>query len=221
MAGPPDAEGADAHQHVRLELLDLPPQPLHQPIDVVPPPGGAIREAAGRHRAGMAVGVGEGHLAAFLLDRVRVEVVVDVDAIHVVPADHVADDLDEAVGGHRLTGIEPEKLPVAPHGVWHRDAGVRRSHGPGSIGMADAVGIEPAMEFEPAGVRLRDGEGERVVGRVRRLAHGAAEIVRPGLERRVVEGVGAGPHLEDHGIEPRVGRTIEQRGKFGPLSVRR
>ena len=89
MARSPDVERADAHEHVRLELLDLPPQPLHQPIDVVSPPGGAIREAAGRHRAVMAVGVG------------------------------------------------------------------------------------------------------------------------------------AGPHLEDHGIEPRVGRTIEQRGKFGPLSVRR
>jgi hypothetical protein len=33
--------------------------------------------------------------------------------------------------------------------------------------MPDAVGVEPDVEFEPAGVSRVDGEGERVVGRTR------------------------------------------------------
>ena len=176
MARPPDAERTHAHEHVRLLPLHLRPEPLHEPVDIAASPGRPVGDTAGSHVAGVALVVGEGNLATVLPHRVRIEVVVDVHAVDVVAGDHVADDIEESIGRSGLARIEPEQPSVAAHRIGHVHTRVRLRRGPGGIGVPDTVGIEPHVEFEAAGVRFVDREGERVVGRVGRLPHRACEV---------------------------------------------
>ena len=113
---------------------------------------------------------------------VRVEVIVDVDAIDVVPLDHVEDDRERVVlhvagasgsssGACRRAWRGPGRRLV----MWSSVAGdlARR--------RAGAVRVEPGVQFQPAGVGLGHGEGERVVARatspsspVRNSLHGSS-----------------------------------------------
>ena len=195
MIGPPDAERADPHEHVRLCLLDLPPEPLYQSIDVVSSPGGPVGESARRNCSGVAVVIRKRNLLPILRDRIGVKVVVDVHAVDVVPPDDVDDDIHEPVSRRRLPGIEPEKLSVVTHRLRQGLAGVGRRNRTRGPGVANPVGIEPDVEFQPAGVGLGDGKLEGIVGRIRRLSHRAGEIFRPGLEGRDIEGVGRWTNL--------------------------
>ena len=68
--------------------------------------------------------------------------------------------------------------------------GARRSGLGLRVAMTDAVRIEPDVKLQPPLVGLVDGELERIIEGLWRDAHRAAEILRPGLDPRRVEGVG-------------------------------
>ena len=80
--------------------------------------------------------------------------------------------------------------------------------------MQRAKRIEPRVQFQPALVRFLDGEGERVVKRLRRLAHLAGEALRPRLNRRGVKRVARRADLENDRVEMKLGRAVEQRNQF-------
>src|SRR5260221_9884424 len=74
------------------------------------------------------------------------------------------------------------------------------------FGLMGAKGIEPGMQLQATAVRLFDGESERIVERGRRPAHLPCQILRPGFERRRINGVAAWADLEDDGVEAETAR---------------
>lgn len=68
-----------------------------------------------------------------------------------------------------------------------------------ALACGNAVGVDPGVELHAALVGLADEPGQRVPARI--AAALAAEILRPGLIRRGVEGVGHGAHLKQYGID--------------------
>ena len=95
-----------------------------------------------------------------------------------------------------------------------------------------AVRVEPRVQLQAALVRLLDGEGQRIVERLRRLAHRAGEILRPGLDAGGIERVAGGPDLEDDGVQLELDGPVEHGHQFrflllgaqrllgGPIDVR-
>ncbi len=63
-------------------------------------------------------------------------------------------------------------------------------------------------------MRLVDRELERIVKRLRRLAHVAREILRPRLELRRIERVGRRPNLQDDRVEIQLDRLVENRDQL-------
>ena len=60
-------------------------------------------------------------------------------------------------------------------------------------------------------MRLVDHERQRVVAGV--LPAYTREVARPRLQRRRPEGVGGGPHLHDHGVQPALLRRTTSSGR--------
>ena len=102
----PDAERADAELHPRLDGLDPYAHLLDQAVDVVAPPVGLGGETGAE--PGVRGVVGE----VLTGRRVRVEVVVEVHAVHVVAADDVEDHLEAVGAGIGLARVEPELVAV-------------------------------------------------------------------------------------------------------------
>ena len=133
-------------------------------------------------------------------DRVRVEVVVEVDRVEVVLRDGVHDRGLAVLAGLGDAGVvvEPAAVGDGPLGVNLGRMGRCKAGDVGGEVHRDAERVEPRVELEVAPMRLRDGEGQRVVSRV--LALRAGQVLRPRLQRRRPEGVGGGPNLDDHGV---------------------
>ena len=83
--------------------------------------------------------------------------------------------------------------------------------------MAGTERIEPGVKFKPALVRLRNGESQWIVCRLRRLAHTAGQVLRPRFQVRRVKGIGGWTYLKDDGVEAQGHSLIEQRAQFGLL----
>ena len=90
-AGPPDAEGADAHVHPLLHGLHLVVE-AHEPVDIPPTPAPRVRCRRQGHVPRKARLVGKlTRLSPARRSLVRIEVVVEVDAVHVVTLHDVED----------------------------------------------------------------------------------------------------------------------------------
>ncbi len=209
--GPPDAEGADAHPNLRLRGLHLGVEALHEPVHVPPapvlPPEGTSRshvlpearpvrklqDVAGR----VSFGIG-------------IEIVVEVNAIHVVPLHDVENDRKRVRRDVLLARIEPELFPVGLHEVRTAPRDVPRRGPRQRRRRASPIRIEPGVELHPARVRFGDREGERIPEGLGRDALRAAQDLRPRLERGRIERVRGGPHLEDHRVRVQRGQGVEE-----------
>ena len=83
--------------------------------------------------------------------RVWVEVVVEVDAVDVVPGDDVLDDVDEVVGHLRRARVQPHvvAVDVAVLRVLQADVAVGKLRGVGPVGRA--VGVQPSVDLDRLG----------------------------------------------------------------------
>ena len=165
VAGAPDAEGADAKFDVRLDLVNLSVQALDEIVDVHAAPVAAFHVAAKffpariiRERRAFGIGV-------------RVKIIIDVNAIDIVPAYHVEHHFERVGCGGGFSGIQPL---VAIIGFYE-----------GRLSLADVVGrggalgglvtgpirVEPCVQFQPVFVRFGNGVGERIPCWLRSLAH--------------------------------------------------
>ena len=194
-------------------------EPLDQLVDVGAAPVGTGQRAAVCAVALPARLVGKVQLAAVGLDRVRIEIVVDVDGVDVVAAQHVDHDREHVLGGGRLAGVDPVQVAIAPHQFWPREREVRRRIGRRGRRRARAIRVEPGVQFEPARMGLGDPARQRVPAGIGAL--GASQVLGPRFQRRGVDRVGARPHLQDHGVEADGLRLVEQRDHFGLLLGRR
>ena len=133
-------------------------------------------------------------------DRVRVEVVVEVDGVDVVLRDRVHDRGLAVLPGLRDARVVVELAAVGdgPLGVELRRVRGREAGDVGREVHGDPVGVEPGVELEVAAVGLGDREGQRVVAGVAAL--GAGEVLRPRLQGRRPERVGGRANLHDDGV---------------------
>src|SRR5262249_11674652 len=108
VARPPDAERADAHLHPRLGRLHPAVWPAHEAVDRRTPPIAPARPASPLAVLLPGAVVGEGdRLAVLAFFLIGVEIVVDVDAIDVVAADHVEHDGQGVVLDVLARRVEP------------------------------------------------------------------------------------------------------------------
>src|SRR5687768_18557471 len=87
--------------------------------------------------------------------------------------------------------------------------------------MTSAVRIEPRMQLQTACMRFAHGELERIVKRLGRTALLTREILRPWLERRLVERVASWTDMQNEGIETELARSIEQTDQLDLLRIDR
>src|SRR5690606_35375275 len=155
----PGPDRADAHLHPRLDALDGLVHLAHVAVDVLAPPVTAPESTTRGTVARVARGVGEVELAAVRPAlAVGREVVVDVNAVDVVPANNIRDDLHAALADRILARIHPQVAVVALHEIRFRTTDVRRGDRSGIRRMPRAVRIEPRMQLEAARMRLANRE---------------------------------------------------------------
>src|SRR5437667_7945091 len=87
--------------------------------------------------------------------------------------------------------------------------------------MMRAVRIEPRVQLECALRRLGHREFERIVPRIRCLAHLTSQVFRPRLIGRRVQRVGSRTHLQDDRIQPESNCPIENSQQLVFLFLRR
>src|SRR5687767_6497359 len=85
--------------------------------------------------------------------------------------------------------------------------------------MTRAVRIEPRMQLQTARMRFAHGKSERIVKRLGCTALLTREILRPWLERRLVERVASRTDMQNESIETELARSIEQTNQLDLLRI--
>ena len=192
----PDAERTDSHLCRRADRLHRAVEIADEAVDVVAAP--VVERQPPSFRAIALVGRCIRKIDVGL--RIGIEVVVEVDAVHGVAADHVCYHVEGALLHALVTGIHPHVLAV-PVGVRCR--------------LTTAEWIEPGVQLHPARVRLGHGEGQRVVGRPR------AQEFGPRLEGGRVERVRHRPDLQKDRVQMQRGGAVEDRDQLALLLLGR
>ena len=207
--------------------MDAAIERLDELVHVLPPPVGTGEFAAGRKvtlprgaigefeilrgrsgaRIGERGGVGLGGPAVG--DRIRIKVIVEVDAIEVVVADDFAHDIERAFLGHGFTGVHPHQLAVSFNHAGVRLREMARVEFGNRALVAGAVGIEPRVQLKAPTVRGGDPLAQRIVERLGRAALFPGEKLRPRLERRRIDRIGGRAHLKHDRVEAQGLRAVE------------
>ena len=153
--------------------MNLGVQAFDEIVDVHPAPVFAVHVALKCFPAGFiwkrrAVGGGVG-----------VEVVVDVDAIHIVTTGDIEDDLQRMGSSGRFGGVQPLVAIVAAHELRMGAADVPVGGGAFGGFVAGAVGVEPRVQLEPAKMRFGDPEGQGVIVGIGCLSLHARQVRGP------------------------------------------
>ena len=98
---------------------------------------------------------------------IRVEVIVEMHTVDVVPVDDFFDRVEHGTARHRNAGVDPRRLPVMTHPLGMRARHVSGDRLPEIVGRHRAERIEPDMQLESARMCLVDGQGKRVISVVR------------------------------------------------------
>ena len=199
---PVNAERRHAELHPRLRVAHCLVNLLYQHVHVVAPPVAPVGESPSVCRETQVVGK--------LLSRIRIriEIVVHVDGINVVPAHDVAHDFADVSARFGQSGVE-----VKLSGILHEPFGMRivrmlRREGGRSLRPCP-IRVDPRMNLHVALVAFLHHELQRVPRGRRRFPLHSGQIPAPRLERRLVQGVGLSPHLKDNGIDARPLQVVE------------
>src|ERR1035437_2447480 len=211
----PELERRDPELHPRLQLRDLPVQRLNELIDVAPSPVVARELATAFPVCLPAPIVGKIRGSVRAAFRIRIEVVVEMNAIDIVALHHVEHHAQRLRAHRRLAGIHPELRAVLLYEFRVPAREVRRRKRTLRRRLLRAERIEPRVEFQSAGVRLRHRELERIPERHRRHPLPAGEVLRPWFDLRRVQCVAGRPHLQEHRVESESRRSIQQRDELG------
>ena len=204
----PDAERTDAETHPGLLLFDGIVKLLDQLVHILPTPVAAVHAVA-EFTVARIVGY------RFARGRVGVEVIVDMNAVHIVALQNVAHHLADEITVLLICRIK-QHLPVVTEKPMRLT--VRQMVGGQRLlgGRRHPVGIEPSMELHAAAVCLGDGEFHRIPHRIRSFAPFAGQPCAPGLQLRLVDGIGRRPHLEYHHIAAGILQLVELVHDIGP-----
>lgn len=212
--GSVDAERADADKGVGAPGLDEGVEVLHEGIDVVSTPGGAVRESVLAEAFPGGV-VGEWHT----LLGIGVEIIVDVDAVERVASEEVIDDGERVRAGVGLSRVEPDEIGERLGEVGSAGRDVIGCQGRFGLGMAGAEGVDPGVKLDSRGMAPVEPGLERVVLGRRGGAGRSGDELGPGFQGARVDGVGGGADLEDNRVEVERAGPLDDGVDFGELSV--
>ena len=197
-----DAEGRHTELHPRLHLLDALAHLLDEHVHVVAAPVAFVLESV--------VVLGELLVVGNLLtgSGIRIEIVVDMDSIHVIAAHDVLHHLTDivAVGGDAWVQDTQAVVREYSFGMGDCDMIVGKHRRPLGAGT---IGIEPRMQLHPTLVALLHHPIQRVpIGRGSLTLHTRQETA-PRLVFAFVERVALRAHLEDDGVHPILLQFVE------------
>ena len=192
----PHAGGADAVGQPRINGVDALPQCLDQLVDIVPAPVADV----GKALAVLGIGGPVGKAAA------GVEVVVQVNAVDVILAGQLLRPPHDVLPHLGQAGIEVVVALILHHPVGVELCGVVGGQGLElrRAPLGDAEGIDPGVELQPQGVGPLHPVGQRIKSVFRGGPLCAGEVFAPRVQLGGIEGVGGGPHLENHGVHAHV-----------------
>ena len=137
-----------------------------------------------------------------------------MDGIDIVATDNILDHrTDERTAlGQSWVEIELVVIFDKPFGMLAIDVlTIHRE----TLGGRDAIWVDPRMELHLTVVAELDHIVHRIPQRHRCFALLACEKTAPRLVVALVESIALGANLEDHGIEARLMKHIDQRGEIG------
>ena len=115
-------------------------------------------------------------------DGIGIEIIVKMDGVHIVTRHDVGDDLHRMGDRFGLAGIEIQLLSVAFEDFRFPEIQVLGAE-LFLIGGSHAIGIEPGVQFHPAGMALFDHELQRIPERIGRDALLTGEEAGPRFDR--------------------------------------
>ena len=140
--------------------------------------------------------VGDGHASL----GVGVEVVIDVQSVHVVAAEDVACHMADVGTVLRDAGVEDHQTAVleTAFGVTHGIVLGGQGRGTCRLGT---VGVDPGMDLHATLVALFHHPGQGIPVGVRGKSLLPGEVAAPGLQAALIEGIALGTYLEEDGID--------------------
>ena len=203
----PHAGGGHAEGQLRVQGVEPFIQVLNQLVDIVPPPVADVVKGS----AVLPEGVLVVEAAA------GVEVVVQVDAVHIVVADQLLRPLDDQLPHLGQAGIQIVVSLALHHplGVLHCRGLVVQIRQLTLAALGKAEGVDPGVELQPQGVSLLHPVGQGIKAVFRGQAGGPGQVLAPGEQLRGIEGVPRGTHLEDHRVHPHVHAVLQNLIRLG------
>ena len=197
----PHAGGGHAEGQLRVQGVEPLVQPLNQPVNIVPPPvADVVKGSAILLKGFLVVEAAAG-----------VEIVVQMDAVHVVIADQFFRPLDDQLPDLGQPGIQ-----IVVSLALHHPLGVLHGGGlgvqGGQLGLAafgDAEGVDPGVELQPQGVGPLHPVGQRIKIVLRSQAGGAGQVLAPGKQFRGIEGVSRRADLENHRVHAHIHAVLQ------------
>ena len=200
--GSPDAEWADTKADVRFNFVDARVEAFDEIVNVVAAPIVAFKFAAFFLVSIPGIIIGEvNRIAGAVAFLIWIKIIVEVNAVDVVAADHIQNHAGGVVFGGVFAGIKPFVVAVAFDQPGTGFGNVFRRDGRFARKDSGAIWIEPSMKLQASDMGFFDGKLERIVGWGRGLAELSAQIIRPRLKLGFVESVAGGADLENDGVE--------------------
>ena len=192
-----DTERADAKFYLWSHAVDCVIEFPNECVDVVATPVGFGKRAARFFVGSVSFIIREFWKAGFR-GRIRVEIVIKMDAGDVITRDEIPHDIVDVAADFRSTGIQPKHISNFVSVLWETAGDVIRGTGVRGI-CSGPVGVEPSMNGQPPGLCLRNKKTERVITGGTPLDSG--QISAPWLEARLVEGIAFRPDLEENRVQ--------------------
>lgn len=150
---------------------------------------------------------------------IGIKVIVQMDSIDVIVADHFHDHPNDVFAGVGMSGIEIFGIAVVKAPIRVGIDGIGGCDAGQTVVRYGPKRIEPGMEFHVSGVTFTNHEIERVVIRLRGFALLATEILRPGSKFAGIKGIAGWSYLHHHRIQTHFLHAVQQLQKLLLLAV--
>ena len=144
--------------------------------------------------------------------RIRIEIIVDVQAVHVVTLHNVHGHTADVVAVLRLAGVEEHQAVVMEEALGMLEIGMLCRQGHSALGLG-TVGVYPCVALHATAVTLLHHPCQRVPIRLGGTSLLCRQVAAPGFHLALVQGIGLGTHLEHDGIDAATLQFVQLHGQ--------
>ena len=202
-----NAEGRHTKFYPRLHAVNAVAEHLDEGIDIVAPPIVDICNAIAMRGIGLGIGNSQAGYG------IRIEVIVDMQSVHVVAAYDVGGDGTDIFAVFRHAGVEEHEVVVFEEAFRVLHVGVRCCQFRSAFGLG-AERVDPGVQFHAALMTFVHHPRQRVPIGCGPLSLPPREVAAPRLVGRLVKGVGLAAHLENHGVHSALLQGVELLGEI-------